>query len=312
MRRVPALWLALVALVFAPVATPAQTSTTLHLSTNPIDSGAEVFYAKERGTFAKNGLDVTIQPGQSGAAIAAAVASGAIDIGYADLGALAKAHVKGIDFVVLAPAALWLTNAPVNKLIVSKNSAIHSARDLAGKVIAVPGLGTAAEYAVHAWLDASGGDSTSVKYIELAYAAMPAALEAGRIDAAHVAEPFISQALQTGRVLASADDALGPEYLRTVWFSTRAWAQRNPDAVARFVAAMRETATWANAKGNQAKSAEILEKYAKIDPAQAGTMVRARYGEALGPALLQPEIDATAKYGNFTPFPADELLYHGR
>ena len=301
--------IALVALLLiGSVPAGAQTPTVVRLATNPIDSGAEVFYAKELGLFAKAGLDVQIQPGQNGSAIAAAVAANAVDIGYADLGSLAKAHSRGIPFIAIAPAALSVESAPVNVLMVRKDSPIRSAKDLNGKVIAVPGLGTNAEYAVHAWMDRNGGDATTAKFVELAYSAMPAAIEAGRIDAAHVAEPFIAVAKQSGRVLAAADDALGKEYLRTVWFTSAAWSKDHPDIVARFAAVIRETAIWANDKRNRAKSAEILVKYTKIDPALVATMTRVHYGESLNATVMQPEIDANAKYGNFTAFSAEELL----
>lgn len=308
-RTLTALVLSVAALASASAPVRGQATATIRISTNPIDSGAQVFYAKDLGLFAKAGLDVTIQPGQNGAAIAAAVASNAVDIGYADLGALAKAHTRGIFFSVLAPAAMWIESAPVNMLMIAKNSSIRTAKDLNGKIVAVPGLGTGAEYAVHAWIDRNGGDATTVKFVELAYAAMPAAIDAGRVDAAHVAEPFIAVARQTGRVLASADDALGKEYLRTAWFAGATWAKEHPELVSRFAAVMRETAVWANNKQNQVKSAEILVRYTKIDPAVVAAMTRARYGETLTGALLQPEIDVTAKYANFTTFPADELLY---
>jgi NitT/TauT family transport system substrate-binding protein len=303
--------MALVAALLTALALPAraQTPIALRVATNPIDSGAEVFYAADLGLFAKAGLDVQLEPGQNGSAIASAVASHAVDIGYADIGALAKAHSRGIDFSIIAPAAEWVASAPINVIMVAKTSTIRSAKDLNGKVIAVPGLGTNAEFAVHAWLDANGADAASVKFIELAYAAMPAALEAGRIDAAHVAEPFIAEAKNHARVLASADDALGKEYVRTVWFADTAWAAANPDAVARFAGVMREVARWANDPRNAAKSAAILVKYTKIDPAVVATMTRARYGESLDPALLQPEVETNAKYSHFTAFPASELLY---
>lgn len=285
-----------------------QAPTVLRIATNPIDSGAEVFYAKDLGLFAKAGIEAQIQPGQNGSAIAAAVASNAVDIGYADIGALARAHTRGIFFTIIAPAAMWVASAPVNVLMVAKRSPIRAARDLNGKTIAVPGLGTNAEFAVHEWLNANGADASRVKFIELSYAAMPAALEAGRVDAAHVAEPFIAVAKQRARVLASADDALGKEYLRTVWFASSAWARQHPDLVARFAGAMRETAQWANDKRNQRKSAAILVKYTKIEPGVVATMTRVRYGESLDPALLQPEITTNAKYGGFAAFPATVLL----
>jgi NitT/TauT family transport system substrate-binding protein len=299
---------AVIALTLGATPLSAQTLTVIRLATNPIDSGAEVFYAKELGLFAKAGFDVQIQPGQNGSAIAAAVASNAVDIGYADLGSLAKAHSRGIPFIAIAPAAMSVESAPVNLLIVRKDSPIRTARDFTGKVIAVPGLGTNSEYAVHAWIDRNGGDAASAKYVEMAYSAMPAALEAGRIDAAHVAEPFIATAKQTGRVLASAEDALGKDFLRTVWFANAAWAKEHPDVAARFAAVIHETALWANDKRNHARSAEILVKYTKIDPALVATMTRVRYGESLNPVTMQPEIDVNAKYGNFTLFSAEELL----
>lgn len=298
-----------VAIVLTAVPAGAQTPTVVRIATNPIDSGAEVFYADDLGIFAKAGLNVQIQPGANGAAIAASVAGNAIDIGYADIGALAKAHTRGIDFSVIAPAALWDSTAPVNTILVAKNSPIHSAKDLDGKTIAVPGLGTAAEFIVHDWLDANGGDSTTVKFLELPYSAMPAALESGRIDAAQVAEPFVSVAKLHARVLASADDTLGKLYLRTVWFARTSWAAEHPDLVARFVSAMKQTAAWANDKRNQAKSAALLVQHTKIDPALVASMVRARFGESLDTRLIQPEIDLNAKYDHFTAFPAAELIY---
>jgi NitT/TauT family transport system substrate-binding protein len=295
-------------LALAPAIGATQTPATLRVTTTFIDSGAELFYAQEMGFFKKAGLDVEIIPGKNGSAMAAAVASGSADIGYSDVGALAKAYSKGIKFTAVAPAALWTDAAPVNQVIVERTSSIHAAKDLDGKVFGVPGLGTGAEYASRAWIDKNGGDSSTVKFIEIPYSAMPAALDAGRIDAAYVAEPFLAVAKKNGRLLAYADDALGKEFLRTVWFATSDWARAHPDLVNRFAAVMQETATWANQKRNQAKSAEILVKYTKIDPTVVSSMIRAQYGVRLTSALLQPEIDVTAKYTNFASFPAEALM----
>ncbi len=61
-----------------------QSMQALHLQTIPFDAGSQVFYAKDMGFFAKQGLDVTIDPVNNGPAIAAAVASGAVDIGFSN------------------------------------------------------------------------------------------------------------------------------------------------------------------------------------------------------------------------------------
>ena len=71
--------------------------------------------------------------------------------------------------------------------------------------------------------------------------------------------------------------------------------------------AIHDAAVWGNA--NHAKSAEILLKYAKMDPDAAANMVRVKYGETLNPAWLQPVINVAAKYSKFPPFPAGDLIY---
>ncbi len=295
-------------LALLPVAGAAQAPAVVRLTTTYIDSGAEPFYALDLGIFQKHGLNVELIPGKNGSAMVAAVAGNAADIGYSDVGALSKAYSKGIKLTVIAPAALWTDAAPVNQVIVAKNSPIHTAKDLNGKVFAVPGLATGSEYASRAWIDKNGGDSSTVKFIELPYPAMAPALEAGRVDAAYVAEPFLAPAKKDGRLLAYADDAIAKVNLRTVWFAAPEWAAAHPDLVTRFAAAMRETALWANDKRDQARSAEILVKYAQIDPATITSVIRAAYGVDLTTALVQPQIDITARYNDFASFPARDLI----
>ncbi len=285
----------------------AQAPATLRIAAIPIESNAEVFYAQELGYFAKAGINADIQLIQNGSAIASAVASNAVDIGYASLVVVAVAHRKNIPFVVIAPTVAYTSKAPTAALFVATNSPVRSAKDLTGKVLAVAGLGTIVEYAARAWIDQNGGDASSVKFIEFAYSAMPAALAAGRIDAALLNEPFLALGKKDARVLGYPYDAIGKEFLTGVWFTTSQWAKDHPDAVARFTAVIRQTAVWANQ--NEAKTSGILAKYAKIDPAVVATMTRSRFTERLTPSMMQPAIDTAAKYGSFAPFPAGELIY---
>lgn len=301
---------ALSAALLVAGAAPARTQTyAVSVLTPPVDSAGEVFFAKDQGFFAKQGLDVDIEPGTNGSAIASAVSTDAVDIGYSDLVTLAKGYLKGIPFIAIAPAALWTSAAPTAGLAVLTNSPIKSAKDLAGKVIVIPGLATLAEYSPRAWIDQNGGDSTTVKFIEMPYSAMPAALTAGRVDVAYISEPFLALVKNDVRILGYAHNAVAKQFLQSAWFTTPQWAKAHPDLVRRFAAAMRETAIWANQKSNQAKSAEILAKYTKIDIATVTAMARAHFAETLTVGLIQPAIDVSAKYGKFDAFPADRLIY---
>jgi NitT/TauT family transport system substrate-binding protein len=279
----------------------------LRIATVPIDNAAEVYYAKELGFFARAGLDVQIQPIQNSGEIGSAIASGAIDVGYGTLIPLALAHIKNIPFVIIAPATLYTSRAPNSELIVNAASPIRTASDLTGKIVGTNGLGNIAEYGPRVWIDRNGGDSSKVRFIELPFSAMPDALAAGRIDAAWLTEPYLSQTRTTGRVLATALDTIAKEFLIGAWFTTSQWAQDHPDLVRRFAAVMHETALWANR--NPSESAKILVKYTKIEPSVVASMVRSRYAERLSSSLMQPVVDVSAKYGKFATFPAGELLY---
>lgn len=285
----------------------AQTLTTIRVISLPIDAGAEVFYAKEMGFLAKAGIDVEILPASNGGASASAVAGNAVDIGYADTISIATAHAKGVDFQIVLPAALHVSAAPTTQLLVAADSPIHTAKDLEGKVVAGSGLGTISGYSPKAWIDQNGGDSTKVKFVELPFPAMQAALDSGRVDAVMIAEPFLSAAKKVDRVIASPYDAVSKDFLVSAYFTNAAWAKDHADLLKRFISAMYETAAWANR--DHVKSAELLVQYTKIDPAKVSAMTRVRYGERLTAAMLQPVVDVSAKYGGFPTYPAQQLIY---
>jgi NitT/TauT family transport system substrate-binding protein len=289
----------------------AQTLAPLRVATTPIENGAEVYYAKDMGFFAKQGLDVDIQGIQSGSAVAGAVASNAVDVGFASLVPLAIAHSKKIPFVLIAPGAVWTQAAKNSGLFVASGSPIRSGKDLNGKVLSTAGLGTLTEYAARAWIDGTGGDASTVKFLEMGYSAMPDALAGGRVDGSLINEPYFQVAEKAGKLIGYPYDYVAKEFLIAGWFTTSQWATDHPDLVARFAAAMRETAAWANQPQNQAKSAEILEKYTHIDPAVAATMIRVRFGDRLSAAAIQPQVDISAKYAGFPTFPAQEIIVAG-
>lgn len=307
--RAAAAALALAALAAPAIPGAAQTPTVIRVTTVPIDAGAEVYYAKDLGLFAKAGLDVDIGTSPNGGAAAAAVAGGGVDIGYADMVSIASGYGKQVPFTVVAPAAVHQSAAPVNLLVVKAGSPIRSAKDLNGKVVAGSGLGTISGFVPREWLERNGADLSSVKFVELPFPSMLPALDAGRIDAAMIAEPFYTAAKSQVRVLSSPYDIVAnkKEFLISAYFTTTAYAAAHPDALNKFDAAIREAAVWANK--NQAKSAEILLKYAKVDPQLAASMTRAHYAETLTPQLLQPIVDIAAKYSKFQSFPAANIIY---
>jgi NitT/TauT family transport system substrate-binding protein len=286
-----------------------QAPATLRIGVSPIEPSAEIYYAKDMGFFTKAGLDVDIASMQGSSLIVAAIVGGTLDIGFDTLDVLALQHLKGVPLVIIAPSHDYLSPLTLRTqaLAVPANSPLQTAKDLNGKTIAVSTLHSLADLGARVWIDQNGGDSSSVKFTEVPFPAIPAALDAGRIDAAWVVEPFITVAKKTNRILFYGFDGIAKHFIVGAWVATRQWANDHPDLVSRFAAVIHDTAVWANK--NPQQSGDILAKYDKIEPAVIAAMARNHYAEQINPALMQPLIDSAAKYNGFKTFPAQDLLY---
>lgn len=284
----------------------AQTLTKIRVAAVPIDITAAVLYGVDQGFFRKRNLDVEPVMMTNGPATAAAVSGGSLDIGTAAVVTIANAHERGIPFVLVAPGAAYSSKQPTGSLIALQSAPLHTARDLAGKTVGVTSLKGVSEMATWAWLEKNGVAADAVKFIEIPYADMGPALTAGRVDAVVAEEPAQSQLLAGGgRVVANVNDAIGDTWLGGGWFCLLSYANAHPEIVRAFADGIAEAGAWANK--NHDASAKILESYTKqpISPNQK----RAFYPERVSPALLQPLIDASAKYGLLkASFPAKDVI----
>jgi NitT/TauT family transport system substrate-binding protein len=312
--RAAALRAALLALAgtTVPAAARAAAPVALHVGTIAAETDASIWYAHDLGYFRDAGLDVAIDVFTSGSAIAAGLASGALDVGVASMSSLSSAHLRGLPIFLIAPGGLHDGANPTTILAVAAASPIKNARDLNGKTIAVATLRELAQTAIMAWLDKNGGDAKTAAFIEMPPSSMPAALTAGRIDAGFIVEPFFSQAQSRGEVrfLAGAYDGIARRFLITGWQATKTWIDGNLATAKAFAAVMRRAAQWANA--NPAASVPILARYTKLAPEVIAGMHRTVFALTLDPATIQPVIDVSARYNTLPrAFRAGELIYPG-
>jgi NitT/TauT family transport system substrate-binding protein len=285
----------------------AQAGFIIRVAAIPIDVGANGYYASELGFFKKHGLDANVSTGASGAAVAAAVVGGSLDIGDGNSTVLAQAHERGVGLVMIAPSGMYRAVEPTSALLVAKTSTLKTPKDLAGKTIGVATIKSLGEVAMRAWFERSG--VSDPKFIEIPYSAMNAALVAGRIDAACAEEPAVSVMLAAdSKVIARPYDEIAQEFVEGGFFCTLDFAKKNLDVIKRFADAIAEANAWANTHRDQ--SFELVSKYSKSPFMK--TMARMWYPERLRTVDLQPLIDASAKYGLLQKaFPAKELFAPG-
>jgi NitT/TauT family transport system substrate-binding protein len=286
---------------------PAGAADAVKFGTIPIDPALECYYAQDMGFFQKARIDAQIQTFSSGGAVAAGIVGGAINLGNVDLVTVASAHARGVPLVLLAPAGVYTKTAQTYVLLVPKTSSIRTAKDLNGKTLAVNGLQNINQIPTEAWIDNNGGDSKSVRFIEMPFPSMLPALRDGKIDAAAVTEPTLSFAKDEFRIIPLDEKNVAPSFIVAGWAAMRPWTEQNPELVKRLISVINQTAVWANA--NHPRTAEIVSQISKLPLPVVQHMQRAYYGERLDPRMIQPVIDATAKYGAIAkPFPASEII----
>ena len=130
----------------APSEAAANPATKIRVSYPEGGAHLPLFYARDKGIFAKNGLDVTLQGLGGGPVAAAALQSGEVQIVDIAGSEVVSADAAGADIIVLA------TLTPVYPYVFEVSQAISSKDDLKGKTIAVRASGDATDIATRVLL----------------------------------------------------------------------------------------------------------------------------------------------------------------
>jgi NitT/TauT family transport system substrate-binding protein len=283
--------------------------TTIRYGASTDDTSRPVLYAIETGAFKKAGLDIVLVKTANGAATAAAVAGGSVDIGKGSALTPVLAYAHGIDFTIIGDLANHVSTAPNIALLVAANSPIAGPKDLVGKTIGLTSLQDQNALAIYSWLEQSGVDLSTIKFLEVGNSAGLAAIEAGRVDAAIALEPALSNWLASGnlRILAYPFNALGKRLATAVNFASVSWVASHRDTVAAFNRVVHDAAVYVGTHETETKP--LAAQYAGIDPATMQNFRPPERALSIAPSDIQPTIDAAAKYKYIAKaFPAKEII----
>ena len=218
------------------------------------------------------GVEFTGRDYPAGPEVLESLRSGIIDIAYTGPYPPMNAFLKNKDIVLLAGAAKGGT-----ALMVLKSSPYKSVKDLKGKIIGVNQVGSTVD-AVVQWnlLQAGLKPGKDARLIEVKPAEQAAVLKGGQVAAVASPAPWPSQIEKNGdgRALLNSKQILGNgDYLAGVAFTTKKFADANPQLIAKFVAAHKSITDELNkdrAKGDErvlAAWSKVTKK--KLDPAVA-------------------------------------------
>jgi NitT/TauT family transport system substrate-binding protein len=217
--------------------------------------------------------------------------------------------VRGVPYQIIAPGPIFASNRPDNLLVVRKDGPIRTAADLNGKTIVSSALGDLADTSALGWIDQHGGNASTVKSVELRPASTLAVLLSGRVDAAVIGEPFLSDALHGGavRVLGNVYETIGPRFLESAYIAMPDFIEANPELVKRYARAQLDGNAFANAHPDQ--TAPWLADMTKMDLAKVKQTQRFMFAESMDSALVQTVIDALVRLKQIDRgFDARELI----
>jgi NitT/TauT family transport system substrate-binding protein len=240
-------------------------TTTVKVGIIPIVDVAPLYLGRQQGFFERRGIKLEMVSAQGGAAIIPGVVSGQFQFGFSNTTSLMVAQVKGVPVksVVNGAATNGKVGADVTAVVVRKDSPVKSAKDLVGRTVAVNTLQNIGDTTVRESVRKAGGDPSDVKFVEIAFDQMPAAVDGGRVDAAWMGEPAQTIAKAQGaRVVASPFAETDPRLTVATYFTSTRLTQQDPDLVRKFTEAMTESLRYASAHPDEAR--QVLTTYTKI------------------------------------------------
>lgn len=300
------------ALAMAPHIVLSQPLEKIRVAGVPTDDMTPIFYAAKSGLYEKAGLDVELVATSSGTVATEAVVAGTYQIGKGSLIAALLAHLKGLPLTIIGNGNVWNPKAPFSLMLVPADSPVKTGADLNGQTLGVSSLNDINSLAMNAWIDQNGGDSRTIKWVEIPNSAGGAALAQHRIAATMLQEPELSAALATGtvRVLAPAYNAISDRFAITIYFAQPDWATQHTAAVKKWTRVTYDAAAYTNT--HHAETASIMADVTKIPLAIISKMSRNTAATAGDPTAIQPVIDLAAKYKSIPrPFPAKEAYFNG-
>jgi NitT/TauT family transport system substrate-binding protein len=245
----PLAHLAAGALALAALTMPALAQTKITIGCTATSDCASAMVAVDQGLFAKHGLDAKMILIGINSNIPAAILSDSVEIGGPTESVFLQAVDGGLDLVAVDGASRMdpISNQAI-AAFARNGTSLKEPKDFVGKKVGAPGIGAFLQVLFVKWLVEKGVDPKSVNFVEVTFPTMNDTLKSGAVDAVLTAEPFVTRMTKAGTGYVAVNYA--GELARTEpiisYVAARAFAEKNPEAIASFRAAIAEAAEIVN------------------------------------------------------------------
>lgn len=271
---------------------------------------APIYLGKAKGFFRKRGIDLNLVQEQGGAPIVKGVLAGRYQFGFSNVTSLMAAQADGAPLKAVASgvASTGRAGRDFSAIVVRDDGRIRSARDLAGKTVAVNTLKNLGDTTVRQSVRKAGGDPTRLKFAAMPFPAMPGALQSKKVDAIWVVEPQLSQAMTMGlSVLSSNFVDTAPDLTVALYFTSRDTIAASPQLVTGFTGAIKESLAYADDHPEEVR--DVVGTYTPINDTVRIGMILPDWPQDINRASLDQVARLGEQDGIFKKQPAlDDLL----
>jgi NitT/TauT family transport system substrate-binding protein len=243
---------------------PVQAQSKIQIGCTATSDCASAMVAVDEGIFKKHGLDAEMVLIGINSNIPAAILSNSIQIGGPTSTVFLQAADGGLDLVAVTGASIMNPASNANITAFVRNGiTINTPKDFVGKKVGAPGLGAFLHVLFVKWLVENGVDPKTVNFVEVTFPTMSDIIKSGGVDAVLTAEPFVTRMTNAG--LGSVGARYAVDLARTepiiFYAAARDWAEKNPDTIKKFRAAIAEGAAIVN--NDREKTSVSISKFTK-------------------------------------------------
>ncbi|WP_369275890.1 ABC transporter substrate-binding protein [Streptomyces sp. R11] len=259
----------------------------------PIIDVAPLHLAIRDGLFKAEGLQVRIEDIPGGAAGITRLNKD-LDITFGNYVSFIQAHTEGLALRLCSDGFQAVRDS--FGLMVAPGSDMRSAADLKGRSVGVNARSNVLHLLMLSLLSTYQVRESEVTFVEVPFPDMGRALAQSKVDAAVMAEPFITGTQKDFGAQQLDDVTGGPTADLPIagYACTSDWAKRYPNSAAAFTRAMQQAQ---HECADRRNVTAILPKYTKIDRSTAAIVRVGKFPETVNPTRIQRVADLMERFG---------------
>ena len=227
---------------------------TIRIGYLPSDHDAALFVADARGYFEKEDLTIDLIKYNNGNELMKAMESDEIDVGYVGVAPALYSIGNGGNSIIISSA-----QNEGSGLVVSADSQITSAADLAGKNIAIPGEGSIQELLLSYYLNENGISNKDLKIKNVKAPKMNEALANGEIAGAMTFQPYVTIAESNGNTLLASSSDILPNHPCCVVVASDNFIKDHEEDAEKVVSIHKKATKFINDNIKKGKTSKVVE-----------------------------------------------------